>query len=68
LAYDQRNAATSWLATSPADYDRRLMVRGHKRDSAEQGDLFYVATPTAAPKAIKREELPGQLDMFGGES
>jgi len=39
------NAATSWLATSPADYDRRLMMRGHKRNSADQGDLFYVATP-----------------------
>jgi hypothetical protein len=54
-----------WLETSPADYDKRLMVRGHKRDSGDQGDLFYVPTPTKPAKPARREELPGQLDMFG---
>jgi hypothetical protein len=58
-----------WLTTSPADYDRRRAVKGHRRDSAEQGALFFTATPTAEAAAPRRrEELPGQLDIFGGEA
>ena len=59
----------SWLATSPADFDKRLAVQGHRRDGADQAALFFTATPTADRKAARaREELPGQLDIFGGES
>jgi hypothetical protein len=52
------------METSPADYDRRLMVRGHKRDAGDQADLFYVPTPTREVKPARREEIPGQLDML----
>ena len=54
-----------WLATSPADYDRRMAVKGHKRDSADQAALFFTATPTTGRPAPVREELPGQAPLFG---
>ena len=54
-----------WLGTSPADYDKRLAVRGHKRDSADQPALFFTPTPTAGRPAPARVELPGQGDLFG---
>lgn len=55
---------TPWLATSPADYDKRLAVRGHKRDDGDQGSLFYVPTPTREAKpGPAREELPGQVSL-----
>ena len=58
----------TWGQMSPADFDKKLAVRGHKRAPAGQGDLFYVATPTASPKAEPQpEELPGQGSLFGGE-
>jgi hypothetical protein len=60
-------AGVPWLATSAADYDRRRAVRGHKRDAADQGGLFYVPTPTAERPAPAREELAGQASLFGDE-
>ena len=64
---DDATPGVSWLATSPADFDKRRAVKGHKRDGADQGSLFYAPTPTADRKAAPaREELPGQLDIFGG--
>lgn len=59
----------TWLDTSPADYDRRRAVRGYRAASADQPGLFTVATPTAPRKATPgTAELPGQLDIFGGEA
>ena len=55
----------AWLETSRADYDKRLAVKGHKRDGADQSALFFTPTPVADRPAPVRQELPGQLDMFG---
>jgi hypothetical protein len=58
----------TWADCSRADFDRRRAARGHKRP-ADQPGLFTVATPTAEREsAPKRAELPGQLDIFGGEA
>lgn len=59
----------SWLHTSPADFDRRRMVRGYRPASAGQPGLFTVPTPTMPRKSAPvRDELPGQLGMFGDDS
>jgi hypothetical protein len=58
---------TTWLSTSPADYDTRLAVKGHRRDSDAQADLFYVPTPTREARPAVREELPGQAGLFGDD-
>ena len=50
----------SWLATSAADYDKRLVVKGHQRTAADQGGLFFVATPTADRAAPPRENCPAR--------
>lgn len=57
-----------WDQTSPADYDKRLAVKGHKRPPADQGGLFYVPTPTReATPATAAPELDGQGELFGGD-
>ena len=64
--HDATPDGVPWLATSRADYDKRMAVKGHRRADADQGGLFYVATPTADRKAAPvREELPGQAPLFG---
>lgn len=57
---------TSWDEMSAADFDRKRMVRGHKRDQADQAGLFYVPTPTKdpAPARKQRAQLEGQTDIF----
>lgn len=56
---------TAWHETSPADYDRSLVKRGHKRADDGQDSLFYVATPTRERKAAPAPaQLPGQVDLF----
>jgi hypothetical protein len=66
--HDATPDGPSWLDTSQADFDKRLAVKGHKRDSADQAGLFFTPTPTAARPAPARVELPGQDVLFGGES
>lgn len=55
----------TWEQTSPADYDRRLAFKGHKRAPADQGGLFYVPTPTRQRQAARVPQMPGQGDLFG---
>jgi hypothetical protein len=58
--------AFTWADCSRADFDRRLAARGHRAPASQPG-LFAVATPEAERKsAARRDELPGQLDIFGG--
>lgn len=63
----QPGSGVAWDQTSPADYDKRLAVRGHKRPPADQGGLFYVPTPTRDRKPATAEQLDGQGALFGGD-
>ena len=55
-----------WGEMSPADFDARRADRHHKRAAEDQAALFYVPTPTAEHKAPAREQITGQVDIFGG--
>ncbi len=58
--------AFTWAHMSPADFDKRRAARGHKTPSDQPG-LFAVATPEREARPTPaRDELPGQLDIFGG--
>jgi hypothetical protein len=59
-----------WTALGEAEFDRRLMPRGHKRPEPDQGALFFMAVEPVRKAAGAAEQLPGQLDLmdlFGGD-
>lgn len=57
----------TWSDFSRAEFDRRKRSKGHKQAPAEQHRLFTLDVEPAKAPALPAE-LPGQLDMFGGES
>ena len=59
----------TWQDYGAAEFDRRRMPKGHKQAPAEQAGLFVMAAePLPAKTAALPAELPGQLDIFGGEA
>jgi len=58
----------SWLETSPADFDRRRLVKGYRPARDDQPGLFYVPAPTAERKRAGSGELDGQGSLFGDEA
>ena len=58
----------SWLETSPADFDRRRLVKGYRPPRGDQPGLFYVPAPTAERKRAGSGELDGQGSLFGDEA
>ena len=68
---DKPNAGTpAWQDYGPAEFDSRLMPRGHKRPAPDQGALFIAAVPPVRKPAAAPVQLPGQgeLDLFDGEA
>lgn len=58
----------TWGDYGPAEFDRRLMPRGHKPADTGQSALFVAAVePVKRPAPAAAEQLPGQgeLDLFG---
>ena len=59
----------TWQDYGPAEFDRRRMPEGHKTAPEGQAGLFVMAAePKPAKSAALPAELPGQLDIFGGEA
>ena len=56
-----------WLETSPADFDRRRLVKGYRPPRDDQPGLFYVPAPTAERKPAQDVQLDGQGSLFGNE-
>ena len=54
-----------WLETSPADFDRRRLVKGYRPPRDDQPGLFYVPAPTAERKPAQDVQLDGQGSLFG---
>ena len=58
-----------WEDFGPAEFDRRRMPRKHKIAPEGQGGLFRMSVePLPDWRPPRLPELPGQDELFGGES
>jgi len=62
--------AATWADYGPAEFDSRLMPRGHRRPAPDQGALFIAAVPPVRKPVPAPVQLPGQgeLDLSDGEA
>jgi hypothetical protein len=58
---------TSWADYGEAEFDRRLMPKGHKQAAPDQASLFLMAVEPVRKASPAAEQLPGQASLFGGD-